>query len=66
MKYKNKLTGKIVRYLAVGSTVPGHNLMAIYCPDDDENNIFIMEYDKFYEEYEVISSDSQPKTAQQN
>ena len=55
-RYKNKYTGLAVRWLAVGSCqcTCGSGLVVIYCPDNDEHDVYVMPQDAFMESYEAI------------
>lgn len=53
--YIHKKTGK--RYLMLAHGIDCTNSrdgvpVVIYCPDDDENTIFVRERDEFYEKFE--------------
>lgn len=60
MIYKNNETGEEVRFLGIGTHYPAPNstgsvLVAIYCPNDDGNNIFVMDQIDFEENHTLLT-----------
>jgi hypothetical protein len=55
-KYKNINTGVVVIWLAQGSCQCAHDSgpVAIYCPDNNEHDIYVMPQDLFEKSYEAI------------
>ena len=53
-RYRNKHTGWVVRWLAAGSCncKLGVDLVAIYCPDNNEHDIYVMPQKQFFKDYE--------------
>jgi len=59
MKYRNKKTGKIYRWLAAGTDCTNGRdgvAVAVYCPDDNGHEIHVRERGEFEEKFEPITT----------
>ena len=58
LKYRNKKTGKIYRWLAAGTdcTDNVNRSVAIYCPDDNGHEIYVRERTEFEEKFDPITT----------
>lgn len=57
MTYKNNKTGNLYRYLAMAdneSNLGRCERMMVYCPDDNEHSIFVMNEVEFCEKFELV------------
>ena len=61
LQFKGKLTGVVYNFLAaahgVGAQFNGEAL-DIFCPDDNEHTIFVMNYDEFMEKYAQVNPEN--------
>ena len=55
IKYKDK-DGRLFKFLAAGIYEKGLDFEAVvvYCPEDNENSIFIMGEKEFYKRFEIV------------
>jgi len=56
IKYRHRKTGKIYRWLAAGiDMTPSRGVVpvAVYCPDDNEHSILVMDQAEFENNFEV-------------
>lgn len=53
MTYKNKTTNELYNFLAIGHIANTVELVIIYHPCDNQHSIYVMNEDKFYEEFET-------------
>lgn len=59
MKYRNKKTGQIYRHLAMATDCTNSRdglPVVIYCPDDNEHNIFVRDSAQFFEKFEIVEA----------
>ena len=58
LKYRQKKTGKIYRWLAAGTdgTDNVNRSVAIYCQDDNGHEIYVRERTEFEEKFEPITT----------
>jgi len=58
IKYRNKKTGEIYRWLAAGNDCTNSRVglpVAIYCPDENEHMIFVREQYEFEDKFEEVT-----------
>ena len=55
IRYKDK-NGKFFKYLAAGiyEKVLDFEAVVVYCPEDNENSIFVMGEKEFYNSFEIV------------
>lgn len=57
MLYKHKKTGNLYRHLAIGTDCTNSRdgeSVVVYCPDNDENTIYIREKNEFHDRFEQV------------
>jgi len=58
MKFRDKETGDIYRYLAHGickTDAYGGAPLVIYCPDDNENTIYVRDEKEFFDKFKEVT-----------
>lgn len=56
MRYRNKKTGKIYRFLAAGIDATNERdgtPVVVYCPDDNWHVVYVRDEEEFYEKFEI-------------